>query len=312
MPLKAGWRVKRLGADKPALSRDSPPPGYTRAMEISLPVLLVVLAGALLHAAWNAMLKAADDKHLDTTATNLARGIVAAAVLPFLPAPARESWPWILASAAVHVAYFQLLAEAYRHGDMSFTYPVMRGGGPVVAALASLLLFGERLEATQAVALVLICAGILGFVSAPGRERAALRRPLTFALANAAVIGAYTLIDAQGVRASGAALSYVLWFFVVNGFVQGGYGVVKRGRAALAYASAHWMRALAGALCSMGAYGSALWAMTLAPVALVAGLRETSVVFGALLGAIFLGERFTRRRVLATATVLAGLVVLRL
>lgn len=280
-------------------------------MDMTLPVAMVVLAGALLHASWNALLKASSDKELDTTATNLARGIVCAAALPFLPAPAPESWPWVAASAVVHIAYFQLLAGAYRHGDMSFTYPIMRGGGPVVAALAAMVLFGERLSPGDLAALGLICAGILGFAAAPGHDRAALRLPLLYALGNAVVIGAYTLIDAQGVRVSGAALSYVLWFFVANGFVQGGYGVWRRGRPALAYARAHWRRALAGALCSIGAYGSALWAMTLAPVALVACLRETSVVFGALIGVVFLGERITRRRLLATGLVLCGLVALR-
>lgn len=312
MPLKAGWREKRDGEDKPALSRDLPATGYTRTMDISLPVALVVLAGAMLHAAWNALLKGSGDKQLDTAATNLARGLVAALALPFLPVPAMASWPWVAASAVLHIAYFQLLAGAYRHGDMSFTYPVMRGGGPVVATLASLVLFGERLDAPQWFAVALICAGVLGFTSVPGHERAALRRPLALALANAVVIGAYTLVDAQGARASGAALSYVMWFFVLNGFVQGGYGLARRGVAVLTYARAHCLRALAGALCSIGAYGSALWAMTQAPVALVACLRETAVVFGALFGVVFLGERLTRQRVFATLLVLAGLVAIRL
>jgi len=280
--------------------------------ELSLAVTLAMLFAALLHAAWNALVKSSADKQLDTVAVSTGSGVLALALLPWLPAPAPASYPWLLASAAVHVLYFSALARAYRWGDLSFTYPVMRGGGPVLVALFGALALGETLPAAQALGVALICGGVLGFASAPAHDPVALRRALGYALGNAAVIATYTLIDAQGARASGAPVSYALWFFAVNGVVIAAIASARRGRAVPEYFLRRWRRALAGGACALGSYGIALWAMTVAPVALVAAIRETSVVFAATLGALFLGERVTRRRGLAIAVVLGGLIALRL
>ena len=281
-------------------------------MQISLPVTLAMLAAALLHAGWNALLKSSPDKALENVALAASRGTLALAIVPWLPLPAPAAWPWIAASVAVHVAYFWALAGAYRWGDLSFAYPIMRGGAPALVALAGAAVFGELLPAGQAAAVALICAGILGFATVGRGEPAAVRRALAFALGNAAVIATYTLIDARGVRLSGAPVSYAMWFFVANSVVQLAFGLTKRAREVPPYLARHWARAALGGACTLGSYGIALWAMAQAPVALIAALREVSVIFAALIGALFLGERFTRRRMLATGTVLAGLVLLRL
>src|SRR5690606_27002954 len=150
--------------------------------------------------------------------------------------------------------------------------------------------FGETLATPHWAGVALICAGILALAQGPHEPRATL-----FAVANAAVIAAYTLVDAKGARASGAAVSYALWFFVANGLVIGALGVWRRPEA-LGYLRQRGARAAIGGACAVGAYGVALWAMTRAPVALVAVLRETSVIFAAVLGAVFLREKMTRRR----------------
>gem|GEM_PF-345913 len=203
--------------------------------------------------------------------------------------------------------YFVFLAGAYRWGDLSFAYPVMRGGGPLIVALAGGSVFGEVLSATHWAAIALISMGILALASGAHDRRATY-----FAVGNAMVIAAYTLIDAKGVRASGAPISYTLWFFAANGFVIGALGWLQRGRDLGTYARRRWPRAMLGGALALGAYGIALWAMTLAPVALVAVLRETSVIFAAIIGALFLREKFTRRRLIATGAVLCGLAALRL
>jgi len=280
-------------------------------VEISLPVSLAVLGGALLHASWNALVKSSADKQLDTAAISIGAGLIALAALVWLPAPAPAAYGWLAASAAVHILYFALLADAYRWGDLSFTYPVMRGGGPAITALASTLVFSEALPFAQATGVALICAGVLAFATSRTHDRGALRRSLGYALGNAVVIAAYTIIDAQGARASGAPVSYAMLFFAANGVTVPAWFALRRGRAVADYFARRWARALAGGVCALGSYGVALWAMTHAPVALVAALRETSVIFGALLGAVLLGERFTRRRLAATLAVLAGLIALR-
>ncbi len=281
-------------------------------MEISPAVMFAVLAAALLHAGWNALLKASADKALASIGQALARGLIALVLVPFFAAPAPESWPWIAGSVIVHVAYFWLLAGAYRWGELSFSYPIMRGTAPAIVALVSVPLFAESLPAFELAAVVLICAAVLGFAGGASAVAGTQRTALAFALGNAAVIASYTLIDAHGVRLSGAPIGYALWFFLGNSIVQLSLGVGGHGRQLFAYLRRHGIQAALGGVFTIGAYGTALWAMTQAPVALVATLRETSVVFAALMGALFLGERLTRRRMVATALVFAGLVLLRL
>ena len=276
-------------------------------MELTLPVAAAVLGAALLHAAWNALVKGSEDKQLDTFAVAAGSGFLALLALPFVPLPASASWPWIAASAAVHILYFVFLAGAYRWGELSYVYPVMRGGGPMIVALTGGFAFGEVLQASEWLGVTLISAGILAFASGAHDRRATL-----FALANAVVIGAYTLIDAMGARLSGAPVSYTFWFFVLNAVVISILGSVQRGSALPAYLRRRWLRALAGGACALGAYSIALWAMTRAPVALVAVLRETSVIFAAVIGAVAFKERLTRRRLAATGAVLAGLIALRI
>jgi len=275
-------------------------------VELSAPVALAVLGAALLHAAWNALVKASRDKHLDTVVVAASSGLIAAALAPWLPAPASAAWPWLVASVAIHILYFAFLAGAYRWGELSYTYPVMRGGGPMLVALAGALALGEVLAWNETLGIGAICLGILGFASGKHDRRASL-----FAGGNAAVIAAYTLVDAQGVRVSGAPLGYILWFFVGNGLVITAMGLARRGRAVPDYLRRHWARGAVGGACSLAAYGIALWAMTRAPVALVAVLRETSVIFAALIGTLFLNEKLTRRRLAATGAVMLGLAALR-
>jgi len=281
-------------------------------VEISLPVALAVLGAALLHAGWNAFLKSGEDKQLDAIGIAVGSGAVALVAAPFAGLPGSASWPWLAASAVVHIAYFHLLAGAYRWGDLSFTYPVMRGGGPLLVALAGVVAFGEVLPRAETAGVLLISAGILAFATHRASDPVAMRKSLAFALANAGVIATYTLIDAQGARVSGAPVAYTMWFFVANGCVMLALGCWQRGRDAPRHLVRRWRLTFVGGAGAVIAYAIALWAMTQAPVALVAALRETSVVFAAALGALFLREPFTARRLTATLVVLAGLVALRL
>jgi len=276
-------------------------------VEMTLPVTLAVLGAALLHATWNVLVKAGGDKQLETINIALGSGAVGLAVALFVPAPAQASWPWLVSSALVHILYFAFLAGAYRWGDLSYAYPVMRGGGPMIVALVGALALGEVLPLPETIGVLLICAGVLAF--ATGRHDP---RATAFALGNAGVIAAYTLIDAQGARLSGAPVSYALWFFALNGLVILLYGVARRGAAVPAYWRANWRRAVFGGSFAVAAYGIALWAMTRAPVALVAVLRETAVIFGAVIAHFVLKEKLTRRRLIATGAVMLGLVALKL
>ena len=280
-------------------------------MELTAGVTLAVLGAALLHAGWNAMIKSGGDPLLNMALVTFA-GSVLASVLALalqLAPPAPAAWPYIAASTVIHIGYYVTLAGAYRAGDLSHGYPIMRGTAPLLTALATWFTLGEALSAAAWAGVLLICGGVLSLGLA---GRGANPRAVAWALANAVLISLYTLADGAGVRVSGDALRYVVWVFVVHA-VPFWLGVLalRRGEF-LRHAARHWPRGLAAGAFSGLAYGIALWAMTRAPVAIVAALRETSVIFAALIGAWVLKEGRLAERLAGAALVLAGLVALRL
>ena len=285
---------------------------------MSIPVLLAVLFGALLHASWNAFIKAGRDKALDTGLVHSLGFVVALPLLLSGGLPAPAAWPWIGASLAIHLGYYIALAGAYKYGDLGLTYPLMRGCAPLLVALGSLGVIGEALSRTAWIGVAVLCAGVLTLGlsrSAMHVEGAHRGKALAFALANAAIIALYTLVDAIGVRLAGDATAYVAALFLVDGFpflLLVLWRRPGRRREALAYMRGRWPVALIGTVASLGSYGIALWAMTRAPVATVAALRETSVLFAVLIGTFFLREHFGWQRGVGTLVILLGVMALRL
>jgi drug/metabolite transporter (DMT)-like permease len=281
-------------------------------------VVAIVLCGALLHAGWNALVKGGRDPFLSSVLVASGAALLSLPALPFLAQPAAASWPYALASTAIHYAYYGLLAAAYRHGDMSHAYPLMRGSAPLLVALASVPLLGEHLTPMQYAAVACISGGIFGLWLA-SRPAAATdvgnrspRRATAFALLNAIVIAAYTLLDGMGARASGAPASYVMWLHVLSAIGLLAWCAVRCPRRLRGYAMEYWRVALFGGAGTLGAYGLALWAMTVAPLAAVAALRETSILFAALIAKFFLAERIGKQRAMAIAAIAAGAVLMRL
>lgn len=274
-------------------------------------VVAVVLFAALLHASWNAIVKAGKDIFLTTVLVSASAAGISLLALPWLDAPAPASWPWLVASSVAQLAYYSLLSAAYRAGDMSHAYPLMRGSAPLMVALASWPLLGERLSALQVAAIASICAGILGLYLATRVAGNNTARATTFALLNACVIASYTLIDGIGVRLSGAPAAYTMWIFVLNGAGLLCWTLTHRRHALASYARTQWRVALLGGFGTLASYGLALWAMTHAPVAAVAALRETSIVFASLIALLVLREKISTRRGLSIALIAAGAVLMR-
>lgn len=275
-------------------------------------VMLLVLLGALLHASWNAMVRSSQDKLLDTVLIVTGAGIVALAGLPFMAMPAPASWPYLAASVLVHVGYFALVAMAYHDGELSFAYPLMRGTAPMFSAIAAALLLDESPSLNGWLGILFICGGVLLLAFDALRTGTFSGKAASYAFGNAAVIVIYTLIDGMGARLSGAAFSYTAWMLMLTAIPMLAACRMKLRPEVFGYLSANWRKALLGGALSLGAYGLALWAMTRAPIALVAALRETSVVFALLIAALFMRERITRLRYGAVAVVLAGVVAMRL
>jgi phosphonate utilization associated putative membrane protein len=284
-------------------------------MILSWPVMLAVLFAAMLHASWNAMIKSGGDKACDTALVTVAGSLLAIPLSAWVGLPSWNAWPYLLASLIIHVGYYFALVEAYRNGDLGLTYPIMRGFAPLLVALGSVVFIGEVPSVASWLGIVGITLGVaLVGLSKPG---AALhhRKALMFAFANACMIATYTVVDGAGVRANGDAMRYVFLLFVLDGFVYPLLVYVRRsheGRNELiAYARQRWPVSMLGGGASLGAYAIALWAMTRAPVASVAALRETSVLFAALLGTVLLKERFGLQRAIGTCVIVAGVMALR-
>lgn len=274
-----------------------------------LAVFGIVLFAAALHATWNAIVKGSTDKLLTTVLVTGAAGLVAIVALPWIRQPAAASWPFILASSLLQVLYFVLVARTYQVADMSLTYPLMRGTAPILVALVSAFGLDATLTARMCIGVAVICLGILSMaLGARGKDR----RGVTLALINAVVIAGYTLVDGIGVRRSGAPAAYTLWIFLVGAVPLAAWALRAR-RAALAqYLRTNWHFGLIGGIGTVASYGLALWAMSLAPIAVVAALRETSIVFGTVISGVVLGERIGPARYAAACTIALGAAVLRL
>ncbi len=289
-------------------------------MTLTWPVVLAVLCGAMLHAGWNALVKSSGDKQADTALVHFLGALVALPVALWVGLPRPECWPFMAASLAIHVGYYIALAGAYQHGELGLTYPIMRGVAPLLVALGSAAIIGESPSASAWLGIIGITVGVaLVGLSHPGQ---ALHhgKALAFAFANAAIIASYTFVDGLGVRQAGPSvtdvLSYVMWLFVLDGFP---YPLLlwwrrgPQGRQVLVdYARSRWPLAALGGAASIGSYAIALWAMTRAPVASVAALRETSVLFATVLGTLMLKERFGLQRAAGAVVIVGGVMALRL
>lgn len=277
---------------------------------MSLEVIALVLFGALLHATWNAIVKAGADKSLGAAMISAGAGITALPFLPFLPTPHADAWPFILTSAVLQFSYFQLVAAAYRAGDIGLVYPLMRGVAPLLVAATSGLILGEHLTGGVILGIMTISAGILTLAF---EARHGGRRAILLALANAVVIATYTFVDGIGARVALNPISYTLWMALLPPVLLFAWAFSQRGVApVVAYVRQEWWRGLLGGAGSIASYGLALWAMTKAPVATVAVLRETSILFAIVISVVFLKEKASLWRYLAAAMIAAGVLTMKL
>lgn len=273
---------------------------------------LLVLGAALMHASWNAIVKSSESKLLEIASIAIGASLMCLVALPFLPLPAPASWPWLGASVVLHFLYFTALVGAYRWGDLSHTYPLMRGLAPMLVALAGVAVLKEHLTSAIWSGIGLISVGVVAPMLLQRQRQDTTIRATLIAVANAFIIASYTLVDGVGARLSGNALSYCLWLFVLDGLPIAALALAMRGREVWRYAGARWKPCMIGAALTVASYGIVLWAMTRAPVAAVAALRETSVVIAALIGTTFLNEPFGRWRIPGAILVMSGVVALRL
>jgi drug/metabolite transporter (DMT)-like permease len=272
-----------------------------------------VLAAAALHAGWNAIIKIKLEPFLGMVLINLTASLIAIPVLIYTGMPKSESWPWLFISTVVHIAYYFALSEAYRRADMGQVYPIARGSAPLLTAVISIAFFGEVVSPLGMAGIAMLGSGIFVMSMKSAADAAHMdRTALLFAGITAVSICAYTLSDGNGARASGDALAYIAALHVADGLVFTLFAWWLRGTSGLKPILGFIGPGFAGGAMSAGAYGIAIWAMTISPIPLVAAVRETSVLFGAAIAVIILKEPLRTNRIVAAVMILTGLMMIRL
>ncbi len=281
---------------------------------MELYVFLAVMAAAAMHAGWNALLKGNGDPFDTMARISLFGGVISGVAVWFVQWPVVAAWPWIAVSLAIHAIYRYFLIATYRAGDLAQVYPIARGSAPLLTAAGTALLLAETLSGWGYLGIAALASGVF-LMSMKGSRTGQLdARAVGLALCTSVAISAYTIVDGYGARLNGSAASFILWEMLGNAVVMGITALLVRGPSVYAglRTRAQWMPAAGAAALSITSYIIATWAMTKAPIALVAALRETGVLFAALIGAVFLSEPMTRWRWTAAVIIVCGVVMLRL
>ena len=279
---------------------------------MSLPVFAMVLAAACMHAGWNAAAKLNLEPILTMALISASAGLFALPALVWFGWPVAAAWPWLAGSIVLHLGYYVALAEAYRHADMGQVYPIARGSAPLLTALASLAVLREPVAPLAAAGIVVLCAGVALIALAKGGARPLGRTGLGLALLTGILISGYTLVDGLGARAAGDPHAYAAALFVIDAVPLPLYVLWTRGRGVLGLARGLAWPGLGGGLLALGSYWIAIWAMTVAPIALVAATRETSVLFATLIAVVLLKEPLVAARAVAAVIIVAGIATMRL
>ena len=283
-------------------------------MTLSISMTLLILLAAVMHAGWNVLVKFGNDAFLNMGLIVGLGGVLGLAATPFVDFPEPASWIWLIGSCVFHLGYYTFLVTAYKHGELSQVYPIARGSAPPLVAFSSWMLYAQALTPLQTAGVVAISIGILTRADDKPGDRAHKREAIAFVLLTGLSIMGYTICDGQGIRHAGDTeqeqLGYIVWLFVLDSPLLVIYCFMQRGREVTAFFKKNWKLGLCGAALSLCAYGIAIMAMKFGDFGHVSALRETSVIFAALMRAYLLKERFRTRRYVSVTLVALGAVLL--
>ncbi len=275
-------------------------------------VFLAVLVAALLHAAWNSLIKVGSDPFSTICVATLTQAAIAVPVLVLVPAPAADAIPWIVASAVIHTGYKVFLANAYDNADLSQAYPLARGTAPIAVFLVTALLFGAVFSHVETVAVLSISTGVvlMAFKGQYGRPMS--RRSIGYVTGTAILIASYTVVDGVGARVAGTPSGYIMWMVIGDAVGMLAFAVLVKGRSVVPSLFPVWRIGLGSGAMSLGSYWIAVWAFTVAPIALVAALRETSILFATVIAALLIREPVGVWRWISIGFIVVGVVLMRL
>lgn len=275
-------------------------------------LVALVLVSAFLHACWGAVVKSSADRLMATTVGTLVPALICLGLMRSVTPPALAAWPYMAASVALHTAYYGFLLIAYRFGDLNQVYPIARGGTPVVVAAIAVLVLDESLSPARLIGVAIVAAGL--FAIAADRSLLTGRGVMAIgsAVLTAVMIGSATAIDFVGLHRANSTLGYIVWINLFEALVLMPFALLIRWGELKTLPWRELPRQGLAGLVVAASYAMMLWALSLGAIAPIAALRETSVVFAALIGAVFLGEAMGRRRAVAAAIVAVGAAVVNL
>jgi drug/metabolite transporter (DMT)-like permease len=277
------------------------------ASTLPLSVTLVVLAAAITHATWNAIAHGIRDQTLSFGLIGAGGIIVAIPLVILVSAPRADSWPYLLGSVAIHIFYNLLLMRCYRYGEFGQVYPLARGISPLVVTILAAVFVGEHLALPQLAGVAVVSGGLAALVFAGRRPG---RAAFLAAIGTGLTIAAYTTVDGVGVRLSASPVGYIGWLMLLQSLCVPAFALVRRRDVLAKQPPRILLAGLAAGALSVLAYGLVLWAQTRGALAPIAALRETSVIFGAIIGTLVFREPFGRARIAATVLVAAGILLL--
>jgi drug/metabolite transporter (DMT)-like permease len=281
-------------------------------MNLPIEAAALVLVAAFLHASWNALVKAGHDRLMMLAVANATGVVISVMLSPFVLLPLPASWPFLLGSIILHTGYYFFLIRAYRVGDLSHVYPMARGLSPMLVALLAAVFANEIPTPWGMFGVVLACAGIISLAFESGPPWRGDARPVIYAVGTAVFIAAYTLMDGMGVRRAGDPFSYIVWLMLLDGIPIIAFTAFVRRHQLIASIGGNWRAGCTSGVLQFGAYALIIWAMSLGAMASVSALRETSVIFAAIIGVVVLKERVGALRIAAAILVALGIVLMRI
>ena len=280
-------------------------------MELQLHLVFLVLLAAVLHASWNAVVKSSGDRFLSFTAIRGTGTMIACLLAAFVPLPAAESWPYLVAGWAIHNCYYVVLLQAYRFGDLSHVYPLARGIAPVMVGVLAAVFVGEVPTTGASIGIMLVSVGIISLMFSGSGGQGESLKPVILAVATGLFIAGYTVVDGIGIRLGETLFGYIVWLNVGEGVPFMIAALVMKPAEVGPFLKQHWPRTTGTGLLVVMAYGLVLYALSQGAMAHISALRETSVLFAVLIGVVFLGEPLGWRRIAAAAVITAGVVLLQ-
>jgi drug/metabolite transporter (DMT)-like permease len=280
-------------------------------MTLQLHLVFLILLAAVVHASWNAVVKASGNRFLTFTLIHFTGTALGVLVAPFVDFPEPQVWPYLILSMIIHNIYYVFLMLCYRYGDLGEVYPIARGSSPVLVAVLAFYLAGEIPSQNAMAGIGLVSIGIVSLMFAKGRPTRAGLLPIALAMTTGVLISSYTVVDGLGLRAGGSPWPYIVWLNMLEGIPFAIWAMARHRKELAPFLKAKWKPGIGGGCLTIIAYGLVLYALDQGAMAHVSALRETSVLFATIIGTFILKEKFGFRRVLSAALIVGGVVLLQ-